>query len=963
MQTKLNYARAMEAHMAYTWVEDRMSPQHRQFHSQNLAFVPVTTLDGEGRPWGSLLSNMGERGFIASPDDTVLIVDAVINDGDPIIDNIQHGANLIAGLGIELTTRRRNKFAGKIGTIARTGETLKLTLNIDQALGNCPKYINVRTLEPHPATAKLAQSHLHLGKDENLPSHLIELIHHSDTTFLGTSYIASPNEIMRNPSHLGMNHRGGQPGFVRVLEGRTCIIPDYSGNRMMQSLGNIDATPLASLTFVDWVNGHILYLTGEAENYVGPEARAIMPRANALTAITVTGYVYVEHALPLRQRPNTGVSPSPYSPPVWFLANETEGAQKSLNGITAALEKIVLHAPTIATFFFKSSQPITIQPGQHAILDLTSLVGSKGYQHMAHEGLEATLNDDNIRTWTVSSSHSSATQEFRLTMKEKPGGAITGKLFAIARALAERRPELLSDMTPLGISLDIVGVGGTFVLPKAPGKLLLVAGGVGITPFLSMLSEVTSTEGSEGWDVVLVVSTREPQVFADLVRDALGPRASQLSLHIHIFSSAPIPSSSSSISDFHQGRPDEQFFDKIEDINSRDVFVCGPLPFEEMILRAMRGKGAHYPPATYNYTFNPQAPAAARSGNATTITPATAAPAAAAAAAPNGGVDTSDLATLNDALGNAGIDLRAEEEGLHQSYEAHQTYRNYEDRSRKQPATPSFDTRFLGPTMRNIGTQHKVRSIPEDSVNYLALALRTRLQDLVTQMVAAARHRTDTQFDRAASFYEDGVTPMWSINIRSDVARQLAALEKAEREDETRIRKERKERAEAAANLARDLAGTGGEGSLDGMDDGEGGAKKKRKKEGPGVTARNMSEDVRKKMSNAVASQAAGLGGKYAWMNAANAGAGTPKAKAAPKIETSTPAAGPSTAGAATPTTTTTPASGWSRPYLATKKSFGPTTTAGESDTRLPVTLRDAMFVIEKERGHGGGRGAARGWI
>lgn len=268
--------------------------------------------------------------------------------------------------------------------------------------------------------------------------------------------------------------------------------------------------------------------------------------------------------------------------------------------------------------------------------------------------------------------------------------------------------------------------------------------------------------------------------------------------------------------------------------------------------------------------------------------------------------------------------------------------------------------------MRAIGTQHKVRSVPEDAVNYLALALRARLQEIVTQMVAAARHRTDTQFDRNVSFYEDGVTPMWGIMIRSDVAKQLAALEKAEREDETRIRKERRERAEAAANLAQNAASAGAEGSPDGMDDGEGGGgKKKRKKEGPGVTARNMSEDVRKKMSNAVASQAAGLGGKYSWMNAANANAATPSKGKAAKVETSMPAAGPSTAtgGAATPTTTTAPASGWSRPYLTTKKSFGPTTSSGEMDNRTPVTLRDAMFVIEKERGHGGGRGAAKGWI
>jgi len=100
--------------------------------------------------------------------------------------------------------------------------------------------------------------------------------------------------------------------------------------------------------------------------------------------------------------------------------------------------------------------------------------------------------------------------------------------------------------------------------------------------------------------------------------------------------------------------------------------------------------------------------------------------------------------------------------------------------------------------MRTIGTQHKVTRIPEESVNYLALALRARLQDLVTAMIAASHHRTDTQFDRPASLYEDG-SPMWSIVVRSDVAKQLAALEKIEREEETKIRKERKERAEMTA--------------------------------------------------------------------------------------------------------------------------------------------------------------------
>jgi len=301
--------------------------------------------------------------------------------------------------------------------------------------------------------------------------------------------------------------------------------------------------------------------------------------------------------------------------------------------------------------------------------------------------------------------------------------------------------------------------------------------------------------------------------------------------------------------------------------------------------------------------------------------------------------------------------------------------------------------------MRTVGTQHKITRIPDESVNYLALALRARLQDLVTAMIAASHHRTDTQFDRPASLYEDG-SPMWSILVRSDVAKQLSALEKIEREEETKVRKERKERAEITAahaaalqaqangmanNQAMDLGGGGG------MDDLEGGAKKKRKKDGPGVTARNMSEDVRKKMSNAVATQAAGLGGKYSWMTAANAST-PPKAKPATTTTTATTPLAVTTGTAAstytsttgvptTPATTTAPAvstsaataaaaaaaasSSWARPYVPTKKSSSavPTQTFTEEDTRTSVTMRDAMFVVEKERGHGGGRGAARGWV
>ncbi|KAK7696062.1 hypothetical protein QCA50_000703 [Cerrena zonata] len=322
-------------------------------------------------------------------------------------------------------------------------------------------------------------------------------------------------------------------------------------------------------------------------------------------------------------------------------------------------------------------------------------------------------------------------------------------------------------------------------------------------------------------------------------------------------------------------------------------------------------------------------------------------------------LDTTDVATLNDALGSAGVDLRAEEETLHRSFDnTYQSYRPYEDRSHKQPAKPNFDPRHVGSTMREIGNKHKVTKIPEDSVNYVALALRARLQDLITSMIAASKHRTDTQFDRAPSTYEDG-TPMWGLVIRSDVAKQLAALEKVEREEEMKVRRERKEREDAAAAQAAALQAQQAAGSSvvpEGEDDGQ--PKKKKKKEGPGVTARNMSEDVRKKMSNAVASQAAGLGtGKYAWMNAAST---TPAAKTKPAATTSTPGLSPATT-TAPATNTTAGSSGWARPYVSAKTSTQ-STPQTEDDSRQVVTLRDALFVIEQEKGHGGGRGSARGW-
>jgi hypothetical protein len=90
----------------------------------------------------------------------------------------------------------------------------------------------------------------------------------------------------------------------------------------MSSFRNIEAIGLASLTFPSFTNGSLLYVTGIAHNLVGTPAQAIMPSQNALTTIEITGYIFIEDALPVRQREGTDPQRSMHAPPVKLLREE-----------------------------------------------------------------------------------------------------------------------------------------------------------------------------------------------------------------------------------------------------------------------------------------------------------------------------------------------------------------------------------------------------------------------------------------------------------------------------------------------------------------------------------------------------------------------------------------------------------------------------------------------------------------
>ncbi len=60
------------------------------------------------------------------------------------------------------------------------------------------------------------------------------------------------------------SYKGGDPGFVRVLDARTLAFPSWDGNGMYLSLGNLLANPHVGLLFIDFERQRRLRLNGVA---------------------------------------------------------------------------------------------------------------------------------------------------------------------------------------------------------------------------------------------------------------------------------------------------------------------------------------------------------------------------------------------------------------------------------------------------------------------------------------------------------------------------------------------------------------------------------------------------------------------------------------------------------------------------------------------------------------------------
>jgi predicted pyridoxine 5'-phosphate oxidase superfamily flavin-nucleotide-binding protein len=93
------------------------------------------------------------------------------------------------------------------------------------------------------------------SRETRITPDLAEFIERQASLFLGTASAAGQPYIQ---------HRGGPPGFLKVLDDKTLGFADFAGNRQYITLGNLTENPKAFIFLIDYRNRQRVKIWGEA---------------------------------------------------------------------------------------------------------------------------------------------------------------------------------------------------------------------------------------------------------------------------------------------------------------------------------------------------------------------------------------------------------------------------------------------------------------------------------------------------------------------------------------------------------------------------------------------------------------------------------------------------------------------------------------------------------------------------
>ena len=501
-------------------------PAHGKRIAEN-ELMAVGVLDDSGRPWTTIWG--GQRGFADRIAEGTLRIRALVDRmHDPVAqallpitvdgrhqqqcpDTASDGLKLISGISIDFESRDRVKVMGRLLAAeilerdknqpdGKLVSEVQLSMRVQESTGNCPKYINRRVVRTHVPSPQLLSESLPLAQ------RAVDLIHKADLFFMSST----------NGDSMDTNHRGGPKGFMRVAcneaeedGGVVLVYPEYSGNRLYQSLGNLYLNPNIGIVVPDFETSDVLYLTGTAELLLGQSASEIMPHCKMAIRVRVQAARLVLNGMPFRGEPIYEMSP--YDPPLRALAGEpgvlTDAASAAV--ASAELLKRQVLTPTISRFTFALHPPTGAAPtskikggkiaskpwhvGQHVTLDFSGELDT-GYMHMNAADPQS-LNDDYVRTFTITN-----VPPYNTKTPAEDGTIADGSLLELT--IRQHGPVTAflgrHDMEGKRLRIPVMGFGGDesfWLLPLREEEIpVFIAGGVGVTPLLAQAAGVLLAE-------------------------------------------------------------------------------------------------------------------------------------------------------------------------------------------------------------------------------------------------------------------------------------------------------------------------------------------------------------------------------------------------------------------------------------------------------------------------------------
>jgi len=524
---------------ANPYVRDHMPEQHRRFFEQ-LPFFFIGAVDAAGQPWATMLA--ADAGFIASPDDRTLDIAGGMMAGDPLQGQLGAGDHL-GGLGLEPTTRRRNRVNGVIASA--DGGNLRVA--VMQSFGNCPQYIQHRQ---HSAAPDAAARKVQVVRGTALSAQDRDLIARADTFFIAS---ANLDEDAGRARGVDMSHRGGRPGFVRIDDERTLTSPEFVGNFFFNTMGNLLRHPRAGLLFIDFENGDMLHVAVEGEIiWDGPQVQAFAG-AERLLRFHIREVVRNVGALPFRW-----TAPQP-------------AAQNARTGNWAEADSVLAASGLRSTWRPFTVKDVVRESDSVRSFHLEPADGMGVAAHIPGQFISVRAAG-RIRSYTLSDAPDG--RRYRISVKRD--GEVSG---------------WLHDHLSPGAAIEVMGPGGDFTFEEGTQRpVVLLSAGIGVTPMIAMLNGLlvngSRTRHKHAIHFIHSARSRSEHAFDEHLR---AMAAGHRNLHVHVrYSGGEVPGSDITNWQASAGRIDMDLLKASLPFDDYDFYLCGPAGFMQEMYDGLR---------------------------------------------------------------------------------------------------------------------------------------------------------------------------------------------------------------------------------------------------------------------------------------------------------------------------------------------------------------------------------------